>query len=268
MPAACSAGRARCDTARMATATFRFHGELNAFLPRAQRDRAFGHPCARDATVKHAIEALGVPHTEIGRLRVNDAPAALDRPLGDGDRVEAFPERAQPAANGATAPHPEQWRFVADAHLGGLAQLLRLAGFDTCYDNHYRDDELAALAGREGRIVLTRDRELLKRRAVARGCYLHALQPADQLRELFERLDLAPHMRPFRLCLRCNAPLHPLDAAAAAPRVPDGVRQRHRRFAACDVCRRVFWEGSHWRRMRSVVDAMRAPAPLSGPGDA
>ncbi|MGF3948663.1 Mut7-C RNAse domain-containing protein, partial [Staphylococcus aureus] len=133
-------------------------------------------------------------------------------------------------------------------------QLLRLAGFDTCYDNHYRDDELAALAERENRIVLTRDRELLKRRAVVRGCYPHAQRPADQLHELFERLDLAPHMRPFRLCLRCNAPLHPLDAAAAAPRVPAGVRLRHRRFAACDVCRRVFWEGSHWRRMRAVVD--------------
>ena len=209
--------------------------------------------------MKHAIEALGVPHTEIGRLCVNDVPAALDRPLDDGDRVEAFPERARPAAvNGATAPPPAQWRFVADAHLGGLAQLLRLAGFDTCYDNHYRDDETAALAAREGRIVLTRDRELLKRRAVARGCT--CTQPADQLRELFERLDLAPHMRPFRLCLRCNAPLHPLDAAAAAPRVPAGVRLRHRRFAACDVCRRVFWEGSHWRRMRGGRRDARAAA--------
>ncbi|HDR9845602.1 TPA: twitching motility protein PilT, partial [Burkholderia multivorans] len=62
----------------MATATFRFHGELNAFLAREQRERAFAHACARDATVKHAIEALGVPHTEIGRLSVNDAPAALE----------------------------------------------------------------------------------------------------------------------------------------------------------------------------------------------
>ncbi|MDS0850450.1 Mut7-C RNAse domain-containing protein [Burkholderia cenocepacia] len=246
----------------MATATFRFHGELNAFLARQQRDRAFAHACARDATVKHAIETLGVPHTEIGRLYVNDAPAALDRPLDDGDRVEVFPERARPAADGATGLSAASWRFVADAHLGGLAQLLRLAGFDTCYDNHYRDDELAALAEREQRIVLTRDRELLKRRAVVRGCYLHAQRPADQLHELFERLDLAPHMRPFRLCLRCNAPLHPLDAAAAAPRVPAGVRLRHRRFAACDVCRRVFWEGSHWRRMRAVVDAMRTPSPV------
>jgi uncharacterized protein with PIN domain len=249
----------------MATATFRFHDELNAFLAPAQRGCAFVHAFARDATVKHAIEALGVPHTEIGRLRVNGAPAALDRPLADGDRVDVEPERAQPAAQVPLPPQPERWRFVADAHLGGLAQLLRLAGFDTCYDNHYRDDALVALAAREGRIVLTRDRELLKRRAVVRGCYLHAQQPDAQLRELFTRLDLAPHMRPFRLCLRCNAPLHALDAADAAPRVPPGVRERHRRFAACDVCRRVFWEGSHWRRMRAVVDAMRAPPPGARP---
>nr|WP_175802249.1 Mut7-C RNAse domain-containing protein [Burkholderia anthina] len=248
----------------MATATFRFHGELNAFLARARRECAFTHAFARDATLKHAIEALGVPHTEIGRLCVNGAPAGLDRPLGDGERVEIHPQHAGQAANGAPAPQPERWRFVADAHLGGLAQLLRLAGFDTCYDNHYRDDALVALAAREGRTVLTRDRELLKRRAVMRGCYLHAQQPAEQLRELFARLDLAPHMRPFRLCLRCNAPLHALDAAAAAPRVPAGVRQRHRRFAACDVCGRVFWEGSHWQRMRTVVDAMRAP-PAGAP---
>lgn len=245
----------------MATATFRFHGELNAFVARTQRDRAFAHACARDATLKHAIEALGVPHTEIGQLTVNGAAAGLDRPVGDGDRIDVYPERArEPAAAPPATRRSEQWRFVADAHLGGLAQLLRLAGFDTCYDNHYRDDEIAALAEREGRLVLTRDRELLKRRAVARGCYLHALQPADQLRELFSRLALAPYMRPFRLCLRCNAPLHALDADAAAPRVPAGVRQRHRRFVECDVCRRVFWEGSHWRRMRALVDSMRTAA--------
>ncbi|OXH81986.1 twitching motility protein PilT, partial [Burkholderia multivorans] len=78
----------------MATATFRFHGELNAFLAREQRERAFAHACARDATVKHAIEALGVPHTEIGRLSVNDAPAALERRVDDGDRIDVYPERA------------------------------------------------------------------------------------------------------------------------------------------------------------------------------
>ncbi|KAB0634537.1 twitching motility protein PilT, partial [Burkholderia territorii] len=103
----------------MATATFRFHGELNAFLARPRRERAFAHAFAADATLKHAIEALGVPHTEIGRLCVNGAPSALDRPLGDGDRVDIHPQRAQPSAAPAL-PQPDRWRFVADAHLGGL----------------------------------------------------------------------------------------------------------------------------------------------------
>jgi len=247
----------------MVTATFRFHGELNAFLARTLRDRAFARACARQATVKHMVEALGVPHTEVGRLSVNGSPAPFDRLLADGDHVDVYPERATQPAIGAPARHGpahREWRFVADAHLGGLAQLLRLAGFDTCYDNHFSDDEIAALSEHDGRTVLTRDRELLKRRAVTRGCYVHAVKPAAQLRELFARLDLAPHMRPFRLCLRCNSPLHPLGADEAAARVPEGVWQRHRRFAACDVCQRVFWEGSHWRRMRTVVDAMRALA--------
>lgn len=242
----------------MATATFRFHGELNTFLARTLRERAFARTFASEATVKHMVEAIGVPHTEIGRLCVNGAPASLGRRLADGDHIDVYPERAARPLDGA--PIAPEWRFVADAHLGGLAQLLRLAGFDTCYDNHFSDDAIAALAEHDGRIVLTRDRELLKRRAVVRGCYLHALQPAAQLRELFTRLDLAPSMRPFRLCLRCNALLHPLSADDAASRVPAGVRQRHRRFAECGVCRRVFWEGSHWQRMRAVVDAMRTAA--------
>ena len=104
--------------------------------------------------------------------------------------------------------------------------------------------------------VLTRDRELLKRRDITHGCYVHALRSEAQLREVFDRLDLARSVRPFTRCLSCNAPLRPLDAAQAAPRVPPRVRAQHQRFVTCDGCGRIFWEGSHWRRMRTLVDAM------------
>jgi uncharacterized protein with PIN domain len=104
--------------------------------------------------------------------------------------------------------------------------------------------------------VLTRDRELLKRRTVLRGCYVRALQADEQFREVSERLDLVQHVRAFRLCLMCNAPLRPAMPGEIDGRVPDGVRERHTRFATCDVCRRVFWEGSHWRRMRARIDAL------------
>ncbi|HEY1611179.1 MAG TPA: Mut7-C RNAse domain-containing protein, partial [Paraburkholderia sp.] len=127
-------------------------------------------------------------------------------------------------------------------------------------DNHYPDADIEALAAEQQRIVLTRDRELLKRRTITHGCYVRALKPHAQLREVFDRLDLAASARPFRLCLACNAPLRPLARDEARGRVPEGVFERHDRFATCDVCRRVFWEGSHWKRMRAVIDAVTNPA--------
>ena len=247
----------------MVTATFRFYEELNDFIARPLRRRAFACECARNASAKHMIEALGVPHTEVELILVNGESVGFDHPLAQGDRVAVYPKfetfDIRPLLRVRAAPLRDP-RFVADAHLGGLAQLLRLAGFDTLYDNGYADDAIEALALADARIVLSRDRELLKRRSITHGCYVRALEPRAQLRELFDRLDLAASARPFRLCLRCNAPLRPLGREAARGRVPDGVFERHSRFVTCDVCRRVFWEGSHWKRMRAVIDALAPPA--------
>jgi uncharacterized protein len=241
------------------TATFRFYEELNDFLARPLRRRAFSCECARSATTKHMIEALGVPHTEVELILVNGESAGFDRVLADGDRVAVYPKfealDVTPLLRVRERPL-RTIRFVADAHLGGLAQLLRLAGFDTLYDNHFADDEIETLALAEARIVLSRDRELLKRRTITHGCYVRALKPEAQLRELYRRLDLARSTRAFRLCLTCNAPLRPIDKEAVRERVPDGVFERQTRFATCDVCRRVFWEGSHWKRMRTLVDSI------------
>ncbi|WP_374581840.1 Mut7-C RNAse domain-containing protein [Pseudoduganella sp.] len=230
----------------MASATFRFDPALHDFLPRARRGVAFTVQCARAATTKHMIEALGVPHTEVGTVLVNGAPAGLAHLLRDGDRVEVLP----PPAGCAAAQAP---RFVADAHLGGLARLLRMAGFDTLYDNNIDDPTVATLSADEGRIALTRDRDLLKRRGITQGCYVRALKPALQFAEIFQRLDLAPSARPFTLCLACNAPLRPVAKAAIAGRLPPSVRAAHDEFLTCDVCRGVFWRGSHWRRMAALL---------------
>ncbi|MDX9885333.1 Mut7-C RNAse domain-containing protein [Thauera sp.] len=242
-------------------AVFRFYEELNDFLAPAHRQRAFEARCARAATVKHMIEALGVPHTEVELVLVNGESVGFDRLLANGDRVSVYPRfetfDVTPLLRVRATPLRVTC-FIADAHLGGLARLLRLTGFDTLYDNHYDDAELVALAAREGRIALTRDRELLKRRELTHGCFVHALKPEQQAAEIFERLDLARSARPFSLCLECNAPLRPIDKADAAHRLPADVRARHDRFSTCDRCQRVFWEGSHWRRMRAVVDRLLA----------
>ncbi|MDQ1314287.1 MAG: Mut7-C ubiquitin/RNAse protein [Pseudomonadota bacterium] len=205
------------------------------------------------------IEALGVPHTEVELILVNGVSSDFSRQIEDGDRVEVYPRfeavDVTPLLRVRDTPLGEM-RFVADAHLGGLAHMLRMLGFDTLYDNHFQDDEIAAIAGEEGRIVLTRDRELLKRRAVTCGCYVHALKSEAQLREVAERFDLARSARPFTLCLHCNAPLRPVDKASVLDRLPLRVRENYERFSTCDVCGRVYWEGSHWRNMRRVLEGV------------
>jgi uncharacterized protein with PIN domain len=241
----------------MVTATFRFYGELNDFLSPARRQQALASPCAQAATTKHMIEALGVPHTEVALILVDGVPAPFERLLRDGDRVAVYPrfgwlDQAVPV------------RFVADAHLGGLARMLRMAGFDTLYDNHFADDEIEALAARDNRAVLTRDRELLKRRTIAHGRYVHALRPALQLVEVVERLCLASVAAPFTLCLHCNAPLRAVDKAEVMEQLPQSVRIWHEEFSSCDLCRRVYWKGSHWKRMSDLLGAaFGAAAPQS-----
>lgn len=243
----------------MVTATFRFYEELNDFLAPSQRRRDLSRPCARAATVKHMIEALGVPHTEVELILVNGESVPFDHIVHDGDRVAVYPqfESIDVTPLLRVREHPLRTiRFVADAHLGGLAHLLRMTGFDTLYDNHFEDSEIARIAADEHRIVLTRDRELLKRRGITHGCYVRAIKSSLQAREIFARLDLARSARPFSLCLDCNVPLHRIDRTDAVGRVPEGVYERHQHFVSCPACRRVFWEGSHWKRMRELVDEL------------
>lgn len=173
-----------------AYATFLFHGELTAFLPPERRGGTFARDCARAATIKHAVESLGVPHTEVGRVTVNGHPATLSRTVRDGEVIEVFPH--QTAEIFPDAPP----RFIADAHLGGLAPLLRMLGVDTLFENTWDDREMVELAHRERRIVLTRDRELLKRRDVLRGSFVRAIKPQAQLGEVVTRYaDLSANAR-------------------------------------------------------------------------
>jgi len=243
----------------MVTATFRFYEELNDFLAPERRRSEITTPCARAATVKHMIEALGVPHTEVELVLVNGESSGFERLLRDGDRVAVYPkfETIDITPLLRVREHPlRRTRFVADAHLGGLARLLRMTGFDTLYDNNFADPEIEAIATRDGRVVLTRDRELLKRRTITHGCYVHALKPAQQFAEILDRLDLARSARPFTLCLACNAPLRTIDKALVEHCLPPRVRERYQHFSTCDVCRRVFWEGSHWVRMQELIGTL------------
>lgn len=231
-------------------ARFSFNPVLSSFLDRAKRGNPFEYDCARAATLKNAIEALGVPHTEVGALHVNGEPATLQRIVREGDHVEVD---AWKSGSDPDLRSDADFRFVADAHLGGLARFLRMLGFDTLHRNAFSDDEIRRLAEAERRIVLTRDRELLKCREIARGAYVRALKPEAQLREVAERYELAPLARPFTLCLSCNLPLQPVERDMIAHRLPPTVYELHQRFVRCRGCDGVFWPGSHYERMLSAL---------------
>jgi len=253
------------DRNAMVTATFRFYEELNDFLPPARRKQDFTIPCARAATTKHMIEALGVPHTEVELILVNGVSVGFDRMLNDGDRVAVYPRFE--ALDISPLLRVREWplretKFVADAHLGGLARLLRMAGFDTLYRNDYADAEIAAIAVAEQRILLTRDRELLKLRDLTHGCYVRALKPPHQFREIVDRLDLRRSLRPFTRCLSCNAPLRDVAKAEVLDALPPSVRANQERFTTCDACGRVYWPGSHWRRMQTLLSGLCDGHPL------
>lgn len=257
----------------MAIAQFRFYEELNDFLVPERRKREFEHRCARGATVKNAIEALGVPHTEVELILVNGCSVDFGYRVRDGDRISVYPmfETFDVAPLVRVRARPLRvTRFIADSQLGGLARLLRVLGFDTVYENGYPDHEIRRRAAEEGRLILTRDRALLKFRTVTHGCYVHATEPRAQLKEIVERLQLGASARPFTLCVECNTALVAVAKENVLDRLPPAVAQRHEEFHACTHCGRVYWQGSHFARMHGFVQEILAGATAStaatGPG--
>lgn len=242
----------------MVTATFRFHAGLNDFLPARRRHGDFFADGPAGASVKHRIESLGVPHPEVAAIVVDGLPVDFARPIHGGERIEVYPvQPGQPMEVALRPPPPVPCRFVADAHLGGLARLLRMAGFDTLYRNDYPDAEVAAAAG-DGRIVLTRDRDLLMRRPVIHGAFLRATDPLEQLVEVAARFNLAAQLAPFSRCMVCNALLRAAERAEVIHRLPPRVAAGQTRFTVCDDCGRIYWPGTHWCRMREIVARLGA----------
>ena len=241
----------------MSVAEFRFYEELNDFLDPARRRVPFSYTCARQATVKNAIEALGVPHTEVELILANGESVDFAYRVRDGDRISVYPQfeviDVTPLLRVRERPL-RLTRFIADSHLGALAKYLRLLGFDTLYRNDLHDREIAAIATRERRIVLSRDKGLLMQRSITHGCYVCAIRPLAQIEEVLQRLDLFRRVRPFSRCLICNAELETLSKAEASTRVPADTARYYDDFRYCRCCDRVYWPGPHFRRLKAVLD--------------
>jgi len=230
--------------------------DLHVFLS-AERRRTRSSDVVTDgsSSLGHVVESLGIPLTEVGRLTVDGREVAVAHVPEDGEHVDIGAIVRPQEVPGAPL------RFLLDVHLGTLARRLRLLGVDAAYLNEdIGDPALATRSAAEKRVMLSRDRGLLRRRELWAGAYVYSDRPEEQLRDVLERF--APDLAPWTRCVACNGPLVRADKDDVADRLEGGTQRSYDVFAQCTACDRIYWKGAHHATLQAVVDqALRTTTP-------
>ncbi len=148
-------------------------------------------------------------------------------------------------------------RFILDVHLGKLARLLRMTGFDTLYRNDLDDPEIIQIAEEENRIVLTRDRGILRNKRVKNGHFVESRYAKEQLREIFEAFNLKDSIQFLSRCIACNGTIAEVSKEAIEQELLPGTMQYFHEFFKCLDCGKIYWEGSHFDRMMSFYEEIK-----------
>ena len=246
----------------MSSAFFRFYADLNDFLPAHKKQRLSPHPVHDgNQTVKHLIEAQGIPHTEVDLILVDGTAVGFEHCVHAGEYISVYPPwmTLDPAPRrNLRPPLPQPVRFLLDNHLGRLARTLRLLGIDALYFNNQLDDEqLADLSHNEQRVLLSRDRGLLKRGRVIYGYCLRTTDSRAQLIAVIRRFQLADHLDPWSRCLRCNGMLEPAVKENIMDRLEPKTRRYFDEFQQCLSCRQPYWRGSHFIHLQRFVESIQ-----------
>lgn len=198
------------------------------------------------STLGHVVESVGVPLTEVGALLVDGREAPVSHVPRAGESVEVRPVVRPQRVPGAPL------RFLLDVHLGTLARRLRLLGVDAAYESEdIGDPALATLSAAQRRVMLSRDRGLLRRRELWAGAYVYSDRPDEQLRDVLGRF--APRLAPWTRCTACNGPLEDADKETVREQLEHGTRRTYDVFARCTACERVYWRGAHHTRLEAIV---------------
>ncbi|MEU0255171.1 Mut7-C RNAse domain-containing protein [Streptomyces sp. NPDC006184] len=227
---------------------------LQLFVPPARRAGATAVTTDGVSTLGHVVESLGVPLTEVGALVVDGREVAVSHVPAAGETV-----RVREVARPQRVPGAPL-RFLLDVHLGTLARRLRLLGVDTAYEStDIGDPALAARSAAEKRVLLSRDRGLLRRRELWAGAFVHSTRPDDQLHDVLERF--APDLAPWTRCTACNGLLREATREEVADQLKGGTQRSYDVFARCTACGRAYWKGAHHAQLEAVVEralSMRA----------
>ncbi|HYB35634.1 MAG TPA: Mut7-C RNAse domain-containing protein [Mycobacterium sp.] len=239
----------------------RAYAELNDFLGPQSRGLTVRRPFRTHQTVKDVLEAMGIPHTEVDLILVNGNPVDFAHRPAVGDRIAAYPvfEALEIGSTARLRPVPlRDPRFVVDVNLGRLARLLRVLGFDVWWSSDADDMTLAGISLGQQRILLTRDRGLLKRRTITHGLFVHSEHPEEQTLEVIRRLDLRQRLAPLTRCVRCNGRLAIVTKDEVVDHLEPLTRRYYDEFSRCADCGRIYWRGSHHGRLVSLVERLRA----------
>lgn len=246
-----------------ARACFRFYAELNDHLPPADQHQTLEKSFYVPSTVKDMIESFGIPHTEIELIVANGVSVDFSYLVCDGDRIGVYPmfESVDITPELRLRPQPlREPKFVLDVHLGKLAAYLRMLGFDAFYRSCFTDPELVRAGSEQRRILLTRDRGLLKHNAVTHGYWLRETDSRRQAAEIVRRFDLARHIRQFTRCMACNGALRPAAKNEILHLLPPRIAESHDDFQRCSECGRAYWKGSHHARMLRWIEELTSTA--------
>jgi uncharacterized protein with PIN domain len=243
----------------MEYATIRFYSELQDFLPNNLQQSSIKVELAGHETIKHIIEAQGVPHTEVDLILANGISIDFGYIPRGGDFISIYPvfESLDIQIVSKVRQTPLRIpRFVLDTHLGKLAGYLRLLGFDTLYENDYEDKDLARISSDQDRILLTRDRGLLKRKIVTRGYLVREDDPRGQVIEIIRRFDLTKLAKPYSRCSLCNGLLDPVEKEKIIEDLEPLTKKYFDRFKRCPECEQIYWKGSHFERMDAFIQTV------------
>lgn len=238
----------------------RFYEELNDFLPPGKKKREFCEKSEGPKTIKQVINLFGIPDSVVDLVLVNSRSVPFSYLISDGDRISVYPKFESFDISAITKLRAKPLRsleFILDVHLGKLARYLRMLGFDALYRKDYTDFEIIYLSKETGRIILTRDLDLLKSKHVSRGYLIKNTDLSGQIKEVIERFNLLSLINPFSLCLCCNSKVQKIDKEYVRGKISPEIYSDFNEFSICIGCGKIFWKGSHYQSMLKFIEQIK-----------
>ncbi len=240
--------------------SIRFYGNLKDLIIPSKRIRYDVHFKVSPG-IKDVIESEGVPHTEVGLIIVNGLSAGWKYRLQNNDQIAVYPFFKNIEINNLSKVLEKGYpagRFILDVHLGRLVKHLRILGFDASYNPEWDDNTIIELSNREKRIILTRDRGILKNGLVRFGYLVRSIYPQEQLRQVLDRFDLWDSLYPLIRCLECNGEIVSVPAETVKEVLEENTKKYFNDFYQCSSCGKVYWKGTHYERMKKDIGRLFA----------